>query len=86
MNDLAKNMLIWLGIALVLVSVFNNFNPSQTQVRTLEYSTFISDVKRGKVRDVEINPNTREIIGTTKTGEKFRSIIPLGGDNLEKIL
>ncbi len=86
MNDLVKNMLLWLVIAIVLISVFNNFNPSQANVKTIEYSTLISDVKRGKVREVEINPNTREIIGTTMNGEKFRSMIPLGGDILEETL
>jgi len=79
-------MLLWLVIAIVLVSVFNNFNPGQSQVRTIEYSTLISDVKRGKVREVEINPQTREVFGTTMTGERFRAMIPLGGDILEKTL
>ncbi|RLA01264.1 MAG: ATP-dependent metalloprotease, partial [Gammaproteobacteria bacterium] len=86
MNDLVKNMLLWLVIAIVLISVFNNFNPGQSQIRTIEYSTLKSDVKRGKVREVEINPQTREVIGVTMTGEKFRSMIPLGGDLLEQIL
>ena len=86
MNDLVKNMLLWLVIAIVLISVFNNFNPGQTQIKTIEYSTLIADVKRGKVREVEINPNTREIIGTTMNGEQFRSMIPLGGDILEETL
>jgi len=86
LNDLVKNMLLWLVIAIVLISVFNNFNPGQTQIKTIEYSTLIADVKRGKVREVEINPNTREIIGTTMNGEQFRSMIPLGGDILEETL
>ena len=86
MNDLVKNMLLWLVIALVLISVFNNFNPGQSAVRTIEYSTLIDDIKRGKIREVEINPNNREVTGTTMTGEKFRAMIPLGGDILEKTL
>jgi len=86
LNDLAKNMLLWLFIAIVLVSVFNNFNPNKAPIRTIEYSTLISDIKRGKVREVEINPQTREVLGVSKTGEKFRSMIPLGGDILEKTL
>ena len=86
MNDLVKNMLLWLVIAIVLISVFYNFNPGQAQIKTIEYSTLIADVKRGKVREVEINPNTREIIGTTMNGEQFRSMIPLGGDILEETL
>jgi cell division protease FtsH len=79
-------MLLWLVIALVLISVFNNFNPSQSAVRTIEYSTLIQDIKRGKVKEVEINPTKREVIGSTGTGEKFRTVIPLGGDKLEELL
>ena len=86
MNDLAKNMLLWLVIAFVLISVFNNFNPGQTPVNTIEYSTLISDVKRGKVREVEIDSSKREVTGFTIGGEKFRAVIPLGGDFLEKTL
>ncbi len=86
MNDLVKNMLLWLVIALVLISVFNNFTPGQSASRSIEYSTLIDDIKRGKVREVEINPNKREVTGTTVTGDKFRSVIPLGGDTLEKTL
>ncbi|NNJ71760.1 MAG: ATP-dependent zinc metalloprotease FtsH [Enterobacterales bacterium] len=86
MNDLVKNMLLWLVIALVLISVFNNFNPGQTATRSVEYSTLINDIKRGKIREVEINPTKREVLGTTMTGEKFKSTIPLGGDILEQTL
>ena len=86
MNDLVKNMLLWLVIALVLISVFNNFTPNQSATRSIEYSTLIDDIKRGKVREVEINPNKREVTGTTVTGDRFRSVIPLGGDTLEKTL
>ncbi|PCJ50927.1 MAG: ATP-dependent zinc metalloprotease FtsH [Gammaproteobacteria bacterium] len=86
MNDLTKNMLLWLVIAVVLISLFNNFNPGKVPIKTIEYSTFKTDIRRGKVEKVEINPNTREILGTTKNGEQFRVMIPLGGDLLENLL
>ena len=86
MNDLGKNLLLWLVIAVILISLFNNFNPVRSQVQTIEYSTLVSDIKRGKVRDVEINPQSREVTGTTMNGDQFRAVIPLGGDKLEEIL
>jgi len=86
LNDLTKNMLLWLVIAVVLISLFNNFNPGKVPIKTIEYSTFKTDIRRGKVEKVEINPNTREILGTTKNGEQFRVMIPLGGDLLENLL
>ena len=46
MNDMAKNLILWLIIAAVLVTVMNNFtNPSEPQ--TLNYSDFIQQVKDG---------------------------------------
>ena len=71
MNDLTKNMLLWLVIAVVLISLFNNFNPGKVPIKTIEYSTFKTDIRRGKVEKVEINPNTREILGTTKNVSNF---------------
>jgi len=79
-------MVLWLVIAVVLFSVFSNFNPGQTQVKTIEFSTLINDINRGKVREAEINRTNGEVIGVTMTGEKFRAMIPLGGDFLEKTL
>ena len=37
MNNLVKNVAIWLVIALVLMTVFNQFNTRQVQGSSLEY-------------------------------------------------
>ena len=50
MSDMAKNILLWLVIAVVLMSVFNNFTTTRTAPRSLTYSTFIEQVKQGTVR------------------------------------
>jgi cell division protease FtsH len=44
-----KNLVIWLVIGLVLMTVFNQFNTRQTTTSPVEYSQFIEDVKSGKV-------------------------------------
>ncbi len=49
MNNLVKNLVIWLVIGLVLMTVFNQFNTRQTTTSPVEYSQFIEDVKSGKV-------------------------------------
>lgn len=74
MNDVAKNLLLWVVIALVLMMVFNNFGPKQTSVRTVEYSKFINDVQDGKVREVVIEGRT--INGTLLNGEHFTTYNP----------
>ncbi|HZF29970.1 MAG TPA: ATP-dependent zinc metalloprotease FtsH [Gammaproteobacteria bacterium] len=52
MNDLAKNVILWIVIAVVLLSVFNSFGPSSQRVPTVNYSQFLSYVKDGSVEEV----------------------------------
>jgi cell division protease FtsH len=49
LNNLVKNLVIWLVIGLVLMTVFNQFSTRQTTTAPMEYSQFIEDVKAGKV-------------------------------------
>jgi len=74
LNDLAKNLLLWIVIAIVLVSVFNNFGPRPTSTKPLEYSEFVSSVKNGLVEEVLIEG--RSIHGITNTGERFTTYSP----------
>ncbi len=54
MNNLIKNVAIWLVIALVLMTVFNQFSSRHQQQSTMEYSQFIDDVKQGSISRVTI--------------------------------
>ena len=54
MNDMAKNLILWLIIAAVLVTVMNNFS-SPNEPQTLNYSDFIQQVKDGKVERVTVD-------------------------------
>ena len=75
MNGLVKNLVIWAVIAVVLMSVFNNFSPEpQQEARSMTYSSFISDVKAGRVKSVTIEGTT--IRGTTIEGRNFRTESP----------
>ncbi len=74
MNNLMKNMAIWLVIALVLMTVFNQFNVRQTPQKAMEYSQFIDEVKQGKIAKVTIEG--RVVKGVKSTGEKFTTYSP----------
>ena len=74
MNDLVKNLILWAVIALVLMSVFNNFSPRTATPSSLSYSQFLSEVKSGRVRSVYIEGNSIE--GVTSAGEKFKTFAP----------
>ncbi len=77
MNDITKNLVLWLVIAIVLFSVFESFNrPSPSQ--NLSYSEFISAVKDSKVRNVVIGSET--IDGTMSDNTQFRTIRPIAYD------
>ncbi len=79
MNDMAKNLILWVIIAIVLMSVFNNFTSTQTKAQPLAYSDFISEVKAGQVKEVTING--RSIEGVFTSGQHFSTYSP-GDDGL----
>jgi cell division protease FtsH len=79
LNNMAKNILLWLVIAVVLMSVFNNFGTRSTGGKQMEYSQFVSDVRAGQVSRVEIDGRT--IRGVTTGGERFSTYSP-GDDGL----
>jgi len=55
LNNLFKNLVIWLVIGLVLMTVFNQFNSTrQTAQSPMEYSQFIEEVKAGRIEKVLI--------------------------------
>ena len=74
MSDMAKNLILWLVIAVVLMSVFNSFSPSDTTSRQLDYSSFVKEVTQEQIREVRMDGKV--INGVKRTGEKFTTIIP----------
>lgn len=74
MNDMVKNLILWAVIAVVLMSVFNNFSPRGTSPTSLSYSDFIAEVKSGRVKSVDIDGRT--VKGVTISGEKFTTYAP----------
>ncbi len=74
MNDMARNMLLWVIIAVVLMTVFNNFGNRPATAARLAYSEFISQVNDGQVSRVVIEGRT--VQGTLHNGEKFTTFTP----------
>jgi cell division protease FtsH len=70
---MAKNLILWLIIAAVLVTVMNNFS-SPSEPQTLNYSDFISQVKEGKVERVTVDGYV--ITGKRADGDTFKTIRP----------
>ena len=75
MNNLSKNLVMWLVIAIVLMTIFNNFAPREmTSSMKVEYSTFLTEVKNGQISRVVIEG--RNIKGTRQDGSSFRTYAP----------
>ncbi|HDS1818458.1 ATP-dependent zinc metalloprotease FtsH [Pseudomonas putida] len=75
---MAKNLILWLIIAAVLVTVMNNFS-SPNEPQTLNYSDFIQQVKDGKVERVTVDGYI--ITGKRADGDNFKTVRPAITDN-----
>ena len=74
MNNMFKNLAIWLVIGLVLMTVFNQFNTRQVAQGSMEYSQFLEEVKQGHINKVVIEGRTLK--ATTTDGKRITSYAP----------
>ena len=74
MNNLVKNLVIWLVIGLVLMTVFNQFNNRQTSQPPIPYSQFVEEVKSGRIQSVTMEG--RLLKATTTDGKRVNSFSP----------
>ncbi|HLY96255.1 MAG TPA: ATP-dependent zinc metalloprotease FtsH [Sideroxyarcus sp.] len=76
MNNLFKSVGIWLVVAVVLMTVFNQFNARQQQSAQaqLDYSQFLEEVKAGHIDKVTIEGRTLK--ATTTDGKRIVSYAP----------
>ena len=74
MNNMFKNLAIWLVIGLVLMTVFNQFNGRQVASNSVDYSQFIEEVKEGHITKVVMEG--RSLKATTTEGKKISSFAP----------
>ena len=74
MNNMFKNLAVWLVIGLVLMTVFNQFNTRQVAQGSIEYSQFLDEVKQGRISKVVIEGRTLK--ATTTEGKRITSYAP----------
>lgn len=58
MNQLIKNVAVWLVIALVLMTVFNQYSKTQSAQSVVPYSQFMDEVKNGRVKSALVEGRT----------------------------
>ena len=70
---MVKNLILWVVIALVMMTVFKNFS-NPTMSGEITYSQFISDIKTGRIGTVSIEGNS--ITGNHTDGTRFTTYSP----------
>ena len=72
---MAKNLILWLVIAIILMSLFESFNSSESTGRSIDYTSFVSSVQTDQVQEVVFNGTV--INGTKRNGEQFTTVMPI---------
>ena len=89
MNDLAKNMLLWVIVAVVLMVVFQAFGPRTAggaASEPLSYSQFVEQVQADTIESVKIGEDRTTITGERKDGSKFTTYKPEDKDLITDLL
>lgn len=77
---MAKNLVLWLVIAVVLMSIFQSFGPHESNSRIIDYSSFIYELNQDQIREVRING--REINIIKKNSHRYTTYIPINDPKL----
>jgi len=84
MNDIAKNALLWLIVAVVLIVVYQSLSPKLTGGdQQMSYTEFVQQVKNDNVSSISVSPSLPAVItGKLKDGSSLHTVMPVfGTDN-----
>ncbi len=70
---MTKNILLWVVIGIILLSVFSNFSPTNGP-KDMSYSDFIQSVEHGSISEVKMEG--RVLSGNTQDGKHFSTYSP----------
>ena len=74
MNQLQKNIALWIVISLVFIFLFHMFNQPQSRKEEIVYSDFINYIDKGQINEVTIQGENVE--GTFVDGKPFKTFVP----------
>ncbi|WP_413111038.1 ATP-dependent zinc metalloprotease FtsH [Thaumasiovibrio sp. DFM-14] len=75
---MAKNLILWLVIAVVLMSVFQSFGPGDSAGRQVDYTTFVNEIGQGQIREARFND--REITVYRRDDSRYVTYLPVLND------
>ncbi len=71
---MAKNLILWLVIAVVLMSLFQGFGTDSAKKSQMDYTTFVKEVSQGQIQQVKIDGQV--IKGVKSNQSHFETYIP----------
>lgn len=77
MNDMFKNILLWVVIGITLMTAFQGFESNFNSANTVEYSTFINDLKQNRLREVNFKSNDETITVAKVDGSEYQTVMPM---------
>ncbi len=87
MNDLARNLLLWLVVAVMLAMVFQNFTGAGASAsRDIAYSEFVQEVRSGLIKEVAIDSDRTTTRVTRTNGEVYTTFKPEDRDLTNELL
>ncbi len=84
MSDMAKNLILWLVIAVVLMSLFQSFGPGDGNGRVVDYTSFLQQLDQGQVREVKID--SKEVVFYRGDNTPNVTYMPIYDEQLLNIL
>jgi len=75
LSDMAKNLILWLVIAVVLMSVFQSFGPGESNGKAVDYTTFVQEVGQGQIREAQFKD--REITFYRRDNSRYVTYMPV---------
>lgn len=72
-----KNILLWVVIGITLMTAFQGFESNFNSANTVEYSTFIDDLKQNRLREVNFKSNDETITVAKIDGSEYQTVMPM---------
>ncbi|MFO7763902.1 MAG: ATP-dependent zinc metalloprotease FtsH [Wenzhouxiangellaceae bacterium] len=84
MSQFAKNLLLWIIVAMVLMSIFQHYAETEPPAEEMKYSEFLDSVRNGQIDSVTIQVTSggKRLTGETTNGQQFRVFAPPDDDGL----
>ena len=84
MSQFAKNLLLWIIVAMVLMSIFQHYAETDPPAQEMKYSEFLDSVRNGRIEEVTIQvmSGVKRLTGETTNGQQFLVFAPPDDDGL----